>query len=291
MMVPQPIVEAKNMLGEGPVWDPQTKRLMWLDIKNQKLFRFDPVTQALEGRNLSVYATAMSPTDEGDLLLACIGGFYRYDMATGNSVKVNDFETELLANRPNDGKTDPQGRLWVGSMQNAEEVPTGFLYSYSYDQGLVQHFGDCGIPNTFAWSPDGQSFYHGDSMAQTIWRFPWNGSDGTLGEREVFVSLKGTDRYPDGSCIDAEGYLWNAQWNGWRVVRYAPDGTEDRIIEMPVACPTSCMFGGEGLETLFITSARKGQTKEALEPQPLAGALFALNPGVHGVPEVPFRTR
>lgn len=288
-MSPRAVVEAKNMLGEGPIWDPKAARLLWLDIKNRKLFQLDPKTNVLEGRNLPVYATVVTPTNQGDLLLACIGGLYRYDMGAGTCTKVTAFETDLPENRPNDGKTDPQGRLWLGSMQDLEEAPTGFLYSYCADKGLVQHFGDCGIPNTFAWSPDGKWFYHGDSMAQTIWRFPWNGETGALGEREVFVSLKGTDRYPDGSCIDAEGYLWNAQWNGWRVVRYAPDGREDRVVEMPVACPTSCMFGGEGLKTLFITSARKGQTKEALEPQPLAGALFALDPGVQGLAEVPFQ--
>ena len=282
------VVDGKNLLGEGPLWDPAAQRLYWFDIKNQKLFRLAPESGALESFDLPIVATAASPTSQEDLILACVGGFHRFDLTTQSVTKIADFEADKPGNRPNDGKVDPQGRFWIGSMENAEENVTGALYSFTGEGVLTQHLDGIGITNTFAWSPDGAWFYHADSMAQTIWRFPWDGASGTLGEREVFVSLKGTDRFPDGSCIDAEGYLWNAQWNGWRVVRYAPDGREDRVIEMPIACPTSCMFGGADLDTLYITSARKGQSDEALAQQPHAGALFALKPGVTGMAEVPW---
>ncbi|MBV1900155.1 MAG: SMP-30/gluconolactonase/LRE family protein [Kordiimonadaceae bacterium] len=145
-----------------------------------------------------------------------------------------------------------------------------------------------GNPNTFAWSPDGTKFYTADSVRQVMWVHDFEPETGHLGVRREFFSLKGTDIIPDGSAVDTEGFLWNAQWNGWRVVRYAPDGTVDRIIEMPVACPTSCAFGGKGLDILYVTSARKGLSEEALKTQPDAGALFALDVGIKGVPVTPF---
>jgi L-arabinonolactonase len=140
-----------------------------------------------------------------------------------------------------------------------------------------------GNPNTFAWSPDKTRFYTADSVRQIMWVFDYDVETGAISNRREFFSLVGTNIIPDGSTVDAEGFLWNAQWNGWRIVRYAPDGSIDRIVEMPVACPTSCIFGGENLNNLYVTSARKGQTVNRLEQQPDAGALFVLDVGVRGI--------
>ena len=280
------LVDCQNLLGEGPVWSAADQTFQWLDIYRSALHRgtgSDIGTLTLERP-----VTAFAPWPRGDgAICVTASGVERLDLTTGDLDLLLPVEADKPGNRSNDGKCDPQGRFWFGTMDNAEEDDhAGALYSLDLDGTLVKHFDGVGIANTFAWSPDGTSFYFADSMAQTIWRFPWNGATGRLGEREVFVSLKGTDRYPDGSTIDANGYLWNAQWNGWRVTRYAPDGHEDRVIEMPVACPTSCCFAGPGRDRLFITSARKGQTDEALAAQPHAGAVFALDdPNTIGLPE------
>jgi sugar lactone lactonase YvrE len=139
------------------------------------------------------------------------------------------------------------------------------------------------IANTVSCSPDGRTFYLADSAEQLIYAYDLEVQTGALSNRRIFVDLRGTDAAPDGSAVDADGYLWNAQWGGWRIVRYAPDGSVDRIAPLPVQQPTSCAFGGPGLSTLYVTSARDGLSTEALAAQPLAGGLFAMETGVRGL--------
>ncbi|WP_420548076.1 SMP-30/gluconolactonase/LRE family protein [Curvivirga sp.] len=279
----------QNLLGEGPLWDHRQKCLWWVDIKQSQLFRLRPAKQSYDSWELPKAASVISLLrQETKLLLTCVGGFYEFDPETGISESIGPFERHIESNRPNDGKCDPLGNLWVGSMDDAEEEKSGSLYRISADLEPKPVLTGLGIPNTLAWSPDHKHFYFADSTQQTIWKFDVNLETGTLSNQQVFASLKGTDIYPDGSTIDQEGYLWNAQWNGWRVVRYAPDGTIDKILKMPVACPTSCMFGGENLSTLYVTSARKGQTDEELAQQPNAGSLFAISVNTTGLKETIF---
>ena len=279
-------IDCRNLLGEGPVWTPSEQTFQWLDIYSSALHR--EVGNSMETLKLEREVTAFAPWPRGSgAICVTSAGIEQLDLDTGVLDLLLPVEGDKPGNRSNDGKCDPQGRFWFGTMDNAEEDDTaGSLYSVDLDGTLTHHFDGVGIANTFAWSPDGKAFYFADSMAQTIWRFPWDAGTGQLGEREVFVSLKGTERYPDGSTIDAEGYLWNAQWNGWRVTRYAPDGSENRVIEMPVACPTSCCFAGASLDQLLVTSARKGQTEDALASQQHAGAVFEIpEHGTRGIPE------
>lgn len=280
------LVNCQTLLGEGPVWTAADQSFSWLDIYRSELHR--SIGGDVTSLQLERAVTAFAPWPRGNgFICATDAGIERLSLETGQLSLVIPIETDKPGNRTNDGKCDPQGRFWFGTMDNAEEDDAaGSLYSVDLDGTVMCHLTQIGISNTFAWSPDGKAFYFADSMAQTIWRFPWDAATGRLGERDVFVSLKGTDRYPDGSTIDAEGYLWNAQWNGWRVTRYAPDGREDRVVEMPVACPTSCCFAGPNQGQLYITSARKGQSEEALSSQPAAGAVFVLeDPGAVGIPE------
>lgn len=279
----------QNTLGESPLWDSARGVLWWVDIKQAKLFCLHPKEQKVESWDLPRPATALAMlADQDALLLACPGVLMRFDMNTSDVTELAPFETDQPGNRPNDGKCDPAGRFWLGTMDDDEVQTSGALYCVGSDLKAQRVLENIAIPNTLVWSPDHTTFYFADSPDQTIWAFDYDNDSGALANRRVFASLKDTDFFPDGSTIDAEGYLWNAQWNGWRVVRYAPDGSLDRVIEMPVACPTSCMFGGENLETLYITSARKGQSDAALARQPQAGALFAHRPGVRGLPETPF---
>jgi len=283
------VADVHNILGESPVWDDVKRVLWWVDLKQQKLFRLCPENGAIDEWVLPRQATALTIMGDGkSLLLACPGALMRFNVRTGDVIKLAAFEGDLPGNRPNDGKCDPAGRFWLGSMDDGEAPGKGGLYRIDAELKPVRLLDKLTIPNTLAWSPDKSTFYFADSAEQTIWAFDFDEIAGSLSNRRVFVSLKGTELYPDGSTIDAEGYLWNAQWMGWRVVRYAPDGSVDRIIDMPVACPTSCMFGGDGLKTLYITTARHGQSSDALAKQPHAGSLFALNTEVNGLPTTPF---
>lgn len=284
------VANTKCLLGESPLWDERTKSLWWVDILQSKLYRLPFGTPKFEMWDLPQATTALAGISGRDeLLLACTGALMRFEPKTAVCQEIIPFELEKPENRPNDGKCDPQGRFWIGSMDDAEEQNNGSLYRLGHDLSLTPILKDLGIPNTLAWSPDRKIFYFADSQQQTIWAFDYDDSSGDISNKRNFVSLEGTDIYPDGSCIDREGYLWNAQWNGWRLVRYAPDGMIDRIIKIPVACPTSCMFGGQDLKTLYITSACKGQSNEALMGQPFAGAVFSLNLDVGGLMESPFR--
>ncbi len=282
----QVAVPCRNLLGEGPLWDIANQCLWWLDIYKSRLHRFSPGEQQTHKWELDTPATALSTLSDAKLLLLAGFGQLMLFKPDKNELRpLVELEPDIGTNRPNDGKTDPAGRFWIGTMDNDEQGKTGSLYRVNHDLTITRVLQEQGIPNTFVWSPDHRYFYYADSPEQTIWRFDYDIDTGDISNRQVFVSLRGSNVFPDGSTIDSDGYLWNAQWNGWRVVRYAPDGSVDQVLKMPVACPTSCMFGGESLSTLYITSARKGQSETELSSQQHAGALFSLEAGVKGLPE------
>jgi sugar lactone lactonase YvrE len=165
---------------------------------------------------------------------------------------------------------------------------TGGLSRLDPDLSLHAMETGIGTSNSIAWSPDDRTFYYSDTAARVIWAYDFDLDAGTIANRRVLTDMDGQPGGPDGSTVDAEGFLWNAQWGGWRLVRYAPDGRVDRVVPMPVAQPTSCMFGGEDLATLYVTSARTGLSDADLARQPQAGGLFALDVGVRGLPEPRF---
>ncbi|TCS60941.1 SMP-30/gluconolactonase/LRE family protein [Varunaivibrio sulfuroxidans] len=284
------IADVANELGETPLWDHRHDTLWWSDIKRSQLFRLHRADAGLSRWNLPRPASAIACIAGGDhLIMACPGALMRFDPDSGTAAVIAPFEDDIPTNRPNDGKCDPEGRFWVGSMDDAEQCASGALYRIGADLAIEAVVGGLEIPNTLAWSPDRRTFYCADSPTRTIWAYDYTPADGAIANKRPFVTVDIDGAVPDGSAIDEDGYLWNAQWGGWRVVRYAPDGAIDRIVDMPVACPTSCAFGGPDMTTLFITSARKGQSPAALAKQPHAGAVFALKTDVRGTRQTPFR--
>jgi len=285
----QVVLNSQNELGEGPLWSAREQALYWVDIKKQTLYRYQTRDNHFDQWQFGVTISAVSETDRpGRLLVAGRGSLFLFDVDSQDITQLSSYEGDLPYNRPNDGKTDPQGRFWFGTTDDRELAKTGSLYRFDGDLQLTKIRDNMGIPNTFAWSPDRRTFYIADSVEQTMYAYQYNAITGEIDKGREFFSLKETEATPDGSAVDSEGYLWNAQWMGWRVVRYAPDGSVDRVVELPVACPTSCMFGGEDYKTLYVTSARKGQTEDMLADQPLAGALFSIRCEVPGLPEPVF---
>ena len=266
-----PILKHKCILGESPLWDAHTKTLWWVDIKSSTIHQV--IGKVHTEHKLTVRPSALGLTTSGTLIVAAENALYLYDPTTQ---KLTQHLTvpEPTSNRTNDGKVGPDGAFWFGTMDDAEEDVSGALYSYHPDRGLQKHLNGIKISNTFAWSPDGTLMYFADSAQQTIWRMTFNTKTGGLGDQEVFVSLKDTDCYPDGSAMDANGCLWNAQWGGSRVVQYAPDGSEKEIIGLPTAQPTSCAFVGSHL---LVTTASIG-----LQGDPFAGLTFLIPVGVEG---------
>ena len=278
-----------NILGEGPVWDARLGRLWWLDIKGGRVEWMEPKSGAEGGCEVPGQVSAVAPRAGGPGLAAVRQGEVGVlDPATGAFESRLTLEADRPGNRANDGVVDVAGRLWFGTMDDGETERSGAVYRLDADWTCTRVLDGLGITNTLTCSPDGRRLYVADSAAGTIDTLAVDPETGATGERRPFIDLAGEAFAPDGSAVDAEGFLWNAQWGAARIVRYAPDGSVDRIVPMPVDQPTSCAFGGPDLATLYVTTARKGLSADALARQPLAGSLLSFRPGVRGLALPPF---
>lgn len=271
------------MLGEGPLWSPSEGFLWWVDIRRAKLHRHNPKTGNTRRYDLPIHASALALAD-GGLIMIGDREVGRYDTATEHYEKVADIN-EPEGFRTNDAGIAPDGSLWFGTMKDDSQLPEGQYYKLT-PQLAIERIGlpEVMVTNTMEFSSDGATFFTSDSAEQMILSFDHDPETGALSNRRVFASTLEAGCYPDGSALDVDGYLWNAQWAGSRVVRYAPDGSIDRVIKLPVSRPTSCAFGGPNLQTLYITSARDGLSDAALDRQPMAGSLFAVDVETPGLP-------
>jgi L-arabinonolactonase len=274
--------DTRCILGEGPVWDHTKQALWWLDIKAKELHCKGTTEQSWI---LPHMVSALACTNNEQLIFAAEDGLYSFNPTQETHNLLTNIETELPDNRCNDGKTDRQGRFWFGTMDNLERDISGGLYWYNGKE-TRKVLSDIQISNTLCWSPDNKTMYFADSAKQTIWAFDFNIAAGSLSNQRVFVSLQGTNFYPDGSAIDSDGCVWNAQWDGSRVVRYTPNGKQDQVIELPTSRPTSCMFGGSDLQTLFITTASIGL---APDEELNSGKTFCVQTKTAGLPQTSFQ--
>ena len=269
------LVPGQAQLGEGPCWDHARARLYWLDIKGRHLFWYEPVGDRQGVIALSVMASVIVPRRDGTLVMIAREGIGIFDSDTGLFERKIALEPDRPGNRPNDGTLGRCGRLWFGTMDDAEQNLSGAVYRLDPDWTCTRVLDGLGIPNSLVSDPTGGLLYVADSRARTLtaYRIDARGrlDQGTL----LFDTRQGTGA-PDGSAVDVDGYIWNAQWGAGHIARYAPDGTVAAVIAMPVPQPTSCAFGGHDMKTLFITSARIGLDDAALARAPLSGSLFAL---------------
>lgn len=276
------VVDSRDILGEGPVWDARSGRLFWFDIKGKRLHWYAPETGGSGEWELPLRCSAAAARARGGLIVACEAGLAEFDLESGVLSVINPLALGE-GYRSNDGKIDVAGRFWWSSMDDDGGARPGALYCTGGDGFTEKVLDGLHIPNTISCSPEGDRLYIADSRLQTLFVHAMDPRTGALSDPRVFADTKGSDGAPDGSAVDVEGYLWNAQWGAWRIVRYAPDGTIDRIVETPVEQPSSCAFGGSDLATLYVTSAREGLSEAALAGQPQAGGLFAFRPGVSGL--------
>jgi sugar lactone lactonase YvrE len=275
------VVQDDAILGEGPVWAAAEDRLYWFDIKGRRLNWFAPASGEAGGFDLPVRASVAAPRAGGGLVLVTEAGLAHFDTASG-AFELRQPMTFAPGFRTNDGKIDLAGRLWWSTMDDDGGKRPGALYCTHPDGRTHVALEGLHIANTVSCDPSGETLYVADSALKAIWAFPVSAA-GALGERRVFADTLGQQGAPDGSAVDAEGFVWNAQWGAWRIVRYSPDGRIDRIVEKPVEQPSSCAFGGADLATLYVTSAREDLSAAALANQPPAGSLFAFEPGVTGL--------
>ena len=282
------IVNTRDSLGESPLWDPVTERLFWVDINRCLIHQLDPRTGEITDWPCKTEPGCLGRADSGRLVAGLRDGFYFFSPATGEFERITDPEPGKPENRVNDGKVDRAGRFWAGTMRDPNpDEPCGALYKLE-GQTALQMLDGIRIPNSLCWSPDNQTLYFSDTRARMIWGFDFNLASGELTNRRLFVDLQGQLGRPDGATVDTEGYLWSAEYGGGRVVRYTPDGTVDKVVNLPVANVTCPTFGGTNYKTLFITTASQRLTENELAEQPLAGGLFSLKVTVAGLPEPMF---
>jgi sugar lactone lactonase YvrE len=286
------LVAGANRLGESPIWCDRRARLFWVDSREPAVHWLSPGSGASGRIPAPELIGSIGLVESDDRLVAAMeSGFFLVDpdQATFTGIAA---PVEIPAgHRFNDGRVDRAGRFWAGTMNDQARTPTGTVFRLDGQGTVSPLFNEVIIPNSLGWSPDSRTMYFADTMRQLIYQLPFDFAEGRPGERRVFADLTGQPGRPDGSAVDSDGCLWNAEYAGGRVVRYRPDGRVDRVVAMPVSNPTCCAFGGPELDTLFVTSAAQRLTPEQRAREPLAGALFAVRPGVTGLPESRFRWR
>lgn len=275
-----------DRLGECPLWDERERMLWWVDSRWPAVKRLDPATGAVMMLVLPEVVGSIAFRERGGLIAATKSGIHFLDTASGALAPAANPEAQLPDNRFNDGRCDRAGRFWAGTMSDVKRDPVGSLYRFDAQLRCTKLRNTLIIPNSLAFSPDDRTLYFADTSRHTIWAWDYDLPSGAATNERVFADT-GSGR-PDGSCVDAEGCLWNAQYGAWRLVRYTPQGKVDRVIDMPVANPTCCCFGGEALDTLYVTTATQRLAPGDLAKQPLAGSLLALRPGARGLPEARF---
>ena len=280
------VADVHAVLGEGPVWVGEEAALYWLDIKGFKVFRIDE-QGALTQWDTPMRVGSLVPRSGGGFVAGTEHGIAEVDLKAGRFEIVHQPEAHLPDNRFNDGKVDRAGRFWAGSMDDNQNAATGALYRIDSDLSWIRIDEDYKIANGPAFSPSGDLMYHNDTARQVTYVFDLD-AQGNASNRRVFANYGEGDGYPDGMTVDAEGCLWIAFWGAWCVRRFSPDGECLQKIELPVSQPTSCAFGGAGLDQLYITSASEGLDEAARAAQQQAGGLFVAAPGVRGIADIPF---
>jgi L-arabinonolactonase len=282
------VADVKTTLGEGPLWDTEQQRLYWLDSADGRIFRAAADGSGIRAWELGEKIGSMALCREGQrALVALETGLARLDLRTGELERLVDPEPELPHNRLNDGKVDPAGRFLFGSMDTLEESPSGSLYGYDPSGALTVLDRGITVSNGPCWSPDGRTFYFCDTWTGEIWAYDYEPATGAATNRRTFAPVDTSGGGAgDGATVDAEGSLWQALVYGGKIIRYAPDGTVDRAIDFPVLKPTSVMFGGPQLDTLYVTSMARPPLPRFPGDGQLRGSLFAVRGlGVRGVPE------
>ena len=265
-------------LGEGPLWHPERQQLFWFDINNKKMLSLKDGKQLEWSFDRFVSAAGWINTDT--LLIASETNLFEFNLNSGESLHVCDLEADNPLTRSNDGRADPWGGFWIGTMGKNAEENAGSIYRY-FQGKLIKLFGGITISNSICFSPDRQNAYYTDTATRKIMRQPLGSEGWPVGSSELFVDLSKDDLNPDGAEVDAEGCLWSAQWGASRIARYSPDGVFLSAVEFPakqISCPA---FGGQNMTTLFATSATQNMGEPSIEQ----GRTYCASVMVKGQPE------
>lgn len=278
------VVDQKAALGEGPHWNGEEHVLYWVDIMGKRLHHYDPITKENKTFTFNQYVGAAVPAQPGKILLAMHDGIYRFDLKTEELLLVANPEENQPNIRFNDGKCDSSGRFYIGTMALNIEKGKGSLYRLDPSGQIQKILSSVTISNGLAWSPDEKFMYYIDTPTGEVAVFSYDKLTGNISSKKTSIVIPNEMGSPDGMTIDSDGMIWVAHWDGSRVTQWNPyTGKQLDEIVVPVKHVTSCTFGGEHLDELYITTARQGLSEEELEKYPLSGGLFKVKTKAKGM--------
>lgn len=278
------VLDLQAVLGEGPHWDESLEILYWVDILGKKLHAFDTKTEENNTFQFDQYVSAVVPGKAGRFLLAMEHGIYQYDIHQNNLTFITNPEENLPHNRFNDGKCDPAGRFWAGTMAMDGKLEQGSLYRLDEKKKITQMLANVSTSNGLAWSPDNKQMYFIDTPTREVTTFDYNNEHGDISFQKIAVKIPEGMGSPDGMTIDQEGMIWVAHWGGARITRWNPlTGKLLDQVHIPAKNVTSCAFGGKNLDELYITTARDGLSESELSEYPKSGGLFKVKTDVKGM--------
>lgn len=284
-------LEVKNTLGEGVIWDAIGAAAWWTDIDGSKLYRYDPAHKQLDHWSTPERLGSFALVADSDYLICGFASGFAYFNPHNPQIVdlqwLQKTEQDNPGTRLNDGRADRQGRFWAGSMVESGDQGAGALYCLDQQLQVTRKVSGLTISNGLCWSPDSTVMYHTDTPSRRINAYDFDATTGAIANQRCLVRTeKGC--FPDGSTVDSEGYIWNAQWGASQVVRYSPAGEVDFILPLPVSQPTCVAFGGPQLDRLFVTSATQGFDQQALLAEPEAGNVLVFQTNITGTPDSRF---
>lgn len=278
-----------NELGEGIIWDERDASVWWTDIPNSTLYRYQLDQEKLEHWATPERVGCFALVAGKDYLIVGFeSGFAYFDPRSGYLEWLQKVGEDTPDTRLNDGRADRQGRFWAGSMvENGGSPPSGKLYCLDRKLNCSRHLSELSISNGLCWSPDSAFMYHTDTPSRKIYRYDFNPETGEIGNQTLFVKTE-KDCFPDGSTVDAQGYVWNAQWGASQVVRYSPSGEVDLVLKVPASQPSCVAFGGPNLDKLFVTTAQEGLSPEDLAQHSEAGNVLIYQADISSIADPRF---
>ncbi|HEX4884633.1 MAG TPA: SMP-30/gluconolactonase/LRE family protein [Casimicrobiaceae bacterium] len=282
------VLDIKAKLGECPQWNADEQALYWVDIEAPTLNRFDPAAGVNIAMPMPEAIGSFAFRKGGGFVVALRSGVWFANAHGRLTRKVADAPFDPAHHRFNDGRCDRQGRFFAGSMNERRDASTGALWRLDTDLSFHEVLGGMTVSNGLAWSPDGRTMYHADTPTRTIRTFDYDVASGTPSGAREFARFPGETDRPDGGTVDAQGCYWTAFFRGGKVLRLSPQGRVLAEHPVPAMCPTMCAFGGPGLSTLYVTTARTQRDEAELARLPLSGGLFAMDVDVPGLPEPSF---
>jgi len=277
------LLSVQNLLGEGPLWHPLEKKYYWVDIERGEILTYSPSTSTFQNWSIGISVGALGFRNSDSLILACGKGFATWDWHNQKLNVIYDPIGDQHGVRLNDGRVDASGRFWAGGLDRKGKAG---LYRLDPDHSCHTMLSNIKTSNGLAWSLDQNIFYYTDTGDYSIFRFDFDPLKGTISNRQIFVQLPDDRSWgvPDGLTIDSEGFIWSAHWDGGKITRYDPHGSPVLEVLLPVSRVTSCTFGGDDLQDLFITTASTGLSQEQKAKEPLAGDVFIYRSGIKGLP-------